>query len=424
LISDSIRPQLLPTIELVPLAGKTVLVAEVWLGQQRPYYIKRLGPHQGAYIRIGSTDRQASAGMVAELRRHAQGESYDESPARRAKLSDLDTDHLSRLLKRDVDEQALRTLNLVVEEQGQLVPTNGGVLVGSAHPETFLPHAWVQCARFRGDSRRVITDQARVLGPLPDAVDKTMDFLKRNAFLRAEFGEIYRQDVYSIPLAPLRELVINALVHSSYADHGTPIKIAFYDTSIVIESPGGLLPGLTVERVLEGVSVIRNPVLARVFSELGLIEQWGTGLPNAMEAIIAAGLPPIDIEEGHERLKITVHIENHDPAQHQVESEKHQVEHQVEQDVDPTEQEVKQDRWQRELGQRGDDIIRLVAQGPQTRAAILTALGLTNNHRAYTRHIVPLVDAGLLVRTAPDSPRAPTQRYALTEAGRALLADL
>lgn len=168
---------------------------------------------------------------------------------------------------------------------------------------------------------RQITDQARITGPLPSAVDKTMGFPTRNAFLRAEFGEIRRRDVYSIPIAPLRELIINALVHSSYVDHGTPIKVAFHDTSIVIESPGGLLPGLTVEWVMQGVSQIRNPMLARMFSELGLIEQWGTGLPRAMEALIAAGLPPMDIEEGQERLKITVHIENHDPEKHQ---EKHQ----------------------------------------------------------------------------------------------------
>lgn len=44
-----------------------------------------------------------------------------------------------------------------------------------------------------------------------------------------------------------------------------------------VESPGILLPGLTIAELREGVSRVRNRVLARVFIELGLIEQWSNG---------------------------------------------------------------------------------------------------------------------------------------------------
>jgi predicted HTH transcriptional regulator len=345
--------------------------------------------------------------MVAELARNSQGIAFDKLPAPGAKLSDLDQAMLAELLHHDIDVESLRTLSLVVGDQGQLVPTNGGLLVGSRHPEMFHPHAWVQCARFRGDSRRNITDQARIYGPLPKAVDQAMDFLKHNAFLLAEFGEIQRQDVYSIPVAPLRELVINALVHASYADHGTPIKIAFYDDSIVIESPGGFVPGLTVERVLAGTSVIRNPTIARVFSELGYIEQWGTGLPKAMQDVIAAGLPPLDIEEGRERLIITVHIENHDPAKYQVSHKDHKDSHK---DADP-------------LGTRGVTILAALASEPLSRASLFAAIGLHNDHRTFSRHVMPLIEAGLVSMTDPERPNLRDQQYTITNAGRAILAD-
>ena len=49
LITDSIRPQLLPTIELITLDGRTVLVANVPVGGQRPYYLKEAGRYGGAY---------------------------------------------------------------------------------------------------------------------------------------------------------------------------------------------------------------------------------------------------------------------------------------------------------------------------------------------------------------------------------------
>jgi ATP-dependent DNA helicase RecG len=40
-----------------------------------------------------------------------------------------------------------------------------------------------------------------------------------------------------------------------------------------VENSGILLPGITIEEIKQGVSQIRNPVIARVFRELDLIEQ-------------------------------------------------------------------------------------------------------------------------------------------------------
>ena len=50
---------------------------------------------------------------------------------------------------------------------------------------------------------------------------------------------IYRQDVYEIPTDAIRELIINAMVHRSYLDHGT-IQVAVYDNRLEITSPGKL----------------------------------------------------------------------------------------------------------------------------------------------------------------------------------------
>lgn len=139
-----------------------------------------------------------------------------------------------------------------------------------------------------------------------------MRFLERNAFKHAEFGDIYRKDVWSIPMAPLRELVTNALVHASYSRHGVSIKVAFLDQTIEIENPGGLMPDLTVEEMLQGISMVRNRAVARVFKELGLIEQWGTGIPQAIQRLADAGLPAPEYKEFGASLRVIVPIKNHD----------------------------------------------------------------------------------------------------------------
>ncbi|MDR1441658.1 MAG: hypothetical protein LBJ02_04605 [Bifidobacteriaceae bacterium] len=67
-----------------------------------------------------------------------------------------------------------------------------------------------------------------------------------------------------------------------------------------------------------GESSSRNLVLARIFRELDLIEEWGTGIPEVVRSLDAVGLPEPDFYQRRERIRITVHIQNHDPLKYRV----------------------------------------------------------------------------------------------------------
>jgi predicted HTH transcriptional regulator len=41
-------------------------------GANKPYYLKKLGPEDGIFVRIGSTNRKADSQVAAELRRQAR----------------------------------------------------------------------------------------------------------------------------------------------------------------------------------------------------------------------------------------------------------------------------------------------------------------------------------------------------------------
>jgi len=422
LVSDTIRPQVVPKVDLVTIGNKTVLVAEVFPGSQRPYHLKAKGPRQGTYIRVGSSDRVAGPGTLIDLEHDGLGTPYDRKRAVRAKMGDLDLARLGEMYGRDFDENTLHTLDFVVEDQGELVPTNAGMLIGSPHPERSMPHAFVMCARFRGNEKIVFVDKADIYGPLPAAIDEILSFLKRNAFLRSEIGEVRRKDVYSIPLRALREVIVNALVHASYAYHGTPIRVAFFDDSITVESPGGLMVGQTIDGMLAGRSEIRNPTLARAFRELNLIEQWGTGMSTAAEELRELGLPPLSVEDTGDRLIVTVPIENHDPESRTVMRDRagnldtRTRTSGAEASVEGVDACV-------EVGYRSVEVLRAAETSPQSRAELLAALGMTGHPANVKRHITPLVEAGLLALTHPDAPRSPKQRYRITKAGLAWLAN-
>ena len=93
----------------------------------------------------------------------------------------------------------------------------------------------------------------------------------------------------NLPEKSIRELIINAMVHRSYLDHGT-IQVAVYDNRLEITSPGKLPMGQTMERMKEGYSKIRNEALAHAFAYMNLTEHWGSGIPRIIDKVKAAGL--------------------------------------------------------------------------------------------------------------------------------------
>lgn len=86
-----------------------------------------------------------------------------------------------------------------------------------------------------------------------------------------------------IDTAALREAVLNALLHNDYANFSYP-KIEFFSNRVEITSMGGLPYGLSEEAFFSGASNPRNRELMRVFRDLGIVEELGSGVPRILKA--------------------------------------------------------------------------------------------------------------------------------------------
>jgi Fic family protein len=67
-------------------------------------------------------------------------------------------------------------------------------------------------------------------------------------------------------------------------------------------------------------------------------------------------------------------------------------------------------------------IIEALATGELGSAALMKALDLTHKPTFRENYLDPAMEGGWIVRTQPDSPRSPTQRYRLTEKSRRWMA--
>ncbi|MBN1140490.1 MAG: putative DNA binding domain-containing protein [Deltaproteobacteria bacterium] len=404
LIADAISPRLVPNVEMVTVENQTLLVVEVFLSGTRPHWVKGEGPETGVYVRLGSTNRQADRELIAELRRSVEGVAFDELPMSDLTVADLDLAALKSLFrgKHDLDEKKMLTLRLLTKDQGRLVPTRGAVLICGKERAMHFPDAWVQCGRFIGRDKSRIFDHIDLNDHLPQAVDGILLFLKKHAMRGADFSEVRRQDVWSIPLAILREVVINALVHADYSQRGAPIRVGFFDDRIEVENPGILLPGMTIDDMRRGVSKIRNHVIARIFRELNLIEQWGSGIPRILREAEKLGLPDLKMEEIGMRVRVTVPL----AEQINIQSALPEVADQVGTKSGPSRDQV--------------EILRRCIE-EQTIVNLMALWGRTNRTKFRDQVLKPLMDKGLIEMTIPDKPRSSKQRYRVTAFGKDVL---
>jgi predicted HTH transcriptional regulator len=212
--------------------------------------LKNLGPEEGVYVRIGSTNRKADPALIQELRRMALNETFDESP-----LAEFDSEALDfraasesfpkrgRLTKAD-----LQTLRLLTSHGRRLVPTVGGLLLFGLQLERRFPDAWIQCGRFKGINKAELTDTVECRGMLQKSLEAAYEFIKRHAMQGVAIDGLKHVERASIPLRAARELLVNAVVHADYAQHGAPIRVSLFDDRIEFENPGVLLAGpFTVE---------------------------------------------------------------------------------------------------------------------------------------------------------------------------------
>ena len=77
----------------------------------------------------------------------------------------------------------------------------------------------------------------------------------------------------------------------------------------------------------------------------------------------------------------------------------------------------------RALGTYGLSMLRTVVDKHATKDALLEGAGLSTVYGNYTRHVLPLLDAGLLEYTLPENPRHRGQRYRLTDLARRVLTE-
>ena len=201
----------------------------------------------------------------------------------------------------------------------------------------------------------------------------------------------------------LREAFINVIVHNDYTREVPPV-VEIFSNRLCITSYGGLVEGLSLEEFFNGRSMPRNREIMRVFRDLDLVEQLGSGI-NRILKVYEKEI--FNISENFIEIVFPFEKEYLEQLQNNLV----QV---------PTQDEVKSEEQVREQVREQVSQLISILHNEMSVHELMTNLNLTGRRNFLQNYLQPSLSLNLIEMNQPDSPNSPTQKYRLTEKGKEL----
>ena len=277
MVRDAIKPDVTMFLryETIEEKGKKIIVVDIQRGTDRPYYLAKKGMRpEGVYVRQGYSSVPATDTAIRCMIKETDGDRFE---AMRSLNQELTFEAMKKefeICEVEFGPQQMRTLKLIDQDN---LYSNLGLLLSDQCVHT------IKVAVFQGKDQTIFKDRREFSGSLMKQMNEVYDYIDFRNQTRATIEKLRRIDVRDYPEIAVRESLLNLLVHRDYSFSASAF-IRIYEDRIEFVSIGGLMPGIELEDIMEGISVCRNQDLANVFYRLHLIEAYGTGLEKIMKA--------------------------------------------------------------------------------------------------------------------------------------------
>ncbi len=256
------------------------------------------------YVRLGSTTQELKGNALNDFLLRKSGKTWDDVVEPSVKMTDIDEATIKKFLfdvrksGRIPELEELSTMDILdklrLTENGQF--KRAAVVLFGKDPGKFYPNTDVKIGRF-GASDDDLKFQETVEGNLVQLFLQVPITLNRKFFVKAiDFEGLQRIEKGEYPVAAVREMLLNSLVHRDYM--GSMTQIRLYDDKFSIWNEGLLPQGISEESLRRShASRPRNPIIADVCFKAGYIDAWGRGTLKIINSCREAGLPEPEISE-------------------------------------------------------------------------------------------------------------------------------
>ena len=304
MVRDSIKPDITMFIRYTAknVEGKQIVAVEIQRGTERPYYLAKKGLRpEGVYVRQGTSSVPATSTAIRRMIKDTDGDSFEAMRSLEQNLTFQAAEKEFALRDLAFGVSQMKTLGILNTDG---IYTNLGLLLSEQCAHT------VKAAVFEGTNQSIFRDRQEFTGSLLQQMNEVYEYIDRRNQVHSTFDKLRRIDTRDYPEVAIREALLNSLVHRDYSFSASTL-ISVYDDRIEFTSIGGLPAGVSLDDIMLGLSVCRNPKLANVFYRLELIEAYGTGMKKIMGAYENSNKKPV-IETTDNAFKIILPNLNED----------------------------------------------------------------------------------------------------------------
>ena len=277
-IKHNISPSAMGLFDVVSeeKEGKALIKIIVASGSEKPYFKKKYGmTEKGCFLRIGTAAEPMPQKMIEELFASRTRNSIGKIKANRQALSFEQLRIYYQEKQKPLNKQFQKNLELLTPQ---------GDLNYAAYLLADENNVSVKVAKYKGDTRVDLTESNEY--GYVSLIKATKNVLDKIAIENRTITKITAKERKETRLwntIALREAIINAFVHNEYTREVAP-KFEIFKDRIEITSAGSLPEGLSKNEFFDGFSIPRNKELMRIFKDLDLVEQLGSGIPRILES--------------------------------------------------------------------------------------------------------------------------------------------
>lgn len=277
-IKDNIMPSTLDLYDVIVLEkdNKKYIKVIIAKGSERPYYLKGMGmTPDSCFIRVGSSIQSMPNEMINNefSKRTRNSLKNIVSPKQDLTFSQLKIYYEEKGFS--INDNFLKQLDLYTDDgkynyNAYLLADNNSISIRFGKYDGINSVNLIENEDFGNCC--IIKATKNILNKLE---------IENKTFTKIEYPE--RKEIKMYDYIAVREAVVNAIVHNDWSNEYSP-KFEIFSDRLVISSNGGIQDNTTKEEFLEGFSLPKNKELMKVFNDLDLVEQMGTGIIRILQS--------------------------------------------------------------------------------------------------------------------------------------------
>ena len=277
-LKNNIAPSCMGLFDVIAekRSGFDILKIIVAGGSEKPYFLRKYGmTEKGCFIRTGSASEPMPQSMIEEQFSKRTRNSIGKIVSNRQDLSfeQLKIYYQSKGII--LNDKFTKNLELL---------TVDGKLSYVAYLMSDENGLSVKVAKYAGSNRvNLIENSEYGYCSLIKATKQVLDKLELENRTATHITSKERQEFRFWDAIAIREAVVNAMVHNDYSGE-VPPKFEIFSDRLEITSAGSLPEGIDRQEFFEGISVPRNKEIMRIYKDLEMVEQLGSGVPRILQS--------------------------------------------------------------------------------------------------------------------------------------------